>query len=1243
MSTDVAARRRGGRFHTRLMAALAAALLVAALVPLVGAQATSRHHHGWGYDHHPSGDSKLLFFTSDGMRQDQIEKFADQGLLPGFRGMLRHGAFASHHGLLTQAPPNTGAGWFTLATGAWPGIHGSTNNTFHINGSNFANSQAAFPGTGSILQAESLAQSAERGGKKVAQIEWAGGRSASIQGPTLDFRSFFSGRGVVTNYTSQTGHPANITAFGVQYDKQDPAPATGWTGVPNSFSPAKEMHMRVLDGATDKYGLNAYIYDSKNDHRTNYDRVFFTRTKSGADKVADLKEGQLADVKVKIVGGTLEGHTAAMLIKVERLASDLSQVRLFHTSVTRATATWPTWPGSPGFTGSFEDFVADKFPSSQAGDFAVLESGIVSEETYIDQQQYWETLYQPLIKYILDTYKPDLAMIGYPGTDEIQHQFLGLVTKKLPNGANNPAYDDIEVNGTPDHRVKQREAFIRDAYEGSDATMRLAQQHMHTSNLNTFVSSDHGFAPQFAAIDASKPLVDLGLLSTVQTRNCALNTDPTRGPVETVGKAKACWAGGTLQVYLNLAGRDPVNAAFKQVAAADADATVAAIRAAFQNLKDPNDWTGDGNPENWKVIDRTFTKAEARYIPNGAHSTADMAHPTRTGDLVVFSFPPYQFDAETPGTLIARSQFFGQHGYVPDVQELKSNTNMRATFLADGPDIKDGKVRGVRSIDLAPTGAYLLGVPAPQQSEGVVRRDALRHKPKALSIVGLNDFHGQLTSTTRTYDNGIAASVGGASQLATMFDEEAAQLPGRTLLLSGGDNVGASPPNSALLQDTPTIDVENAWGLDATAFGNHEFDYGLDRVRQHEARANFPFLSANIVDATTGDYPDLVKPSTVFRVGGERVGVIGATVQNTPELVAAGNTAGLSFLNEAQSIKQESMRLRQRGVRIQIVVIHNGPNPGSNTVGLTPGVPWEGPINDIVDQLQDTTIDLVIAGHTHNIANYVRGRIPIVEGVNAGGSYTVGQLLLRHGDVRWTGATTRISKDLGVAQRADVQAIVKNADDVTAPLRNAQIGTRSFDIKRDPNRLTESAMGNMVADAMRLKYPEADAAITNSGGLRADIPSTPQDPPAPIVSYGQVFAVLPFGNATVIETLTGAQFKQALQNGFKPPCGDTVGGTGRTPQVSGLQIRFHCNGLVPVIDELDKVGAGGALTPVGDTDTIRFVTNDFMYTGGDGYTAFAQGTSVKQTGDLLLDVVIDYIGKHSPVAPVTEGRWLKTG
>ena len=402
-------------------------------------------------------------------------------------------------------------------------MHGSTNNTFHVNGQPFGNRTAAFdPG---VLQAETLAQSAERAGKKVAQIEWAGGRGGAIQGPTLDFRNFRSGRGVATNYIAPADNAAFTAAFGLQFDHPDgfaglpafpqaePSPATGWTDVPASDSPPQEMRLRVLDFGEDKYGLNAYIYDSRDDGRTAYDRVLFSPTKDGDDAVGDLREGELADVKVTIQGSDLDGKTGAMLVKVERLAGDLSQVRLFHTSVTRAIASWPDWPGEPGFSGDFEDFVAERFPSSQAGDFAVLEAGIVSEETYAEQGLYWEQAYRPLIRYVLRTYKPDLALVGYPATDEFQHQFLGLVTPRLPNGARNPAFDDVEVNGTPDGRARQRRGFLRRAYRGADATMRLAQQVMDDNRLTTFAASDHGFAPQFAAIDASQVLVDLGLLS----------------------------------------------------------------------------------------------------------------------------------------------------------------------------------------------------------------------------------------------------------------------------------------------------------------------------------------------------------------------------------------------------------------------------------------------------------------------------------------------------------------------------------------------------------------------------------------------------------------------------------------------------------------------------------------------------------------------------------------------------------
>ena len=211
------------------------------------------------------------------------------------------------------------------------------------------------------------------------------------------------------------------------------------------------------------------------------------------------------------------------------------------------------------------------------------------------------------------------------------------------------------------------------------------------------------------------------------------------------------------------------------------------------------------------------------------------------------------------------------------------------------------------------------------------------------------------------------------------------------------------------------------------------------------------------------------------------------------------------------------------------------------------------------------------------------------------------------------------------------------------------IGTQQFDIKRDPTRLHESAMGNMVADSMRLKYPGVEAALTNSGGLRADLncnpPSAGEQPCE--ITWGEVFSVLPFGNRTVIETVTGTVLRGAFGNGFQPACDPNFsGGTGRFPQVSGLKVTFHCNGTTPVVDGIWKApnGPSGTLPPVGPTDTVRLVTNDFMYTlgaagSGDGYPPFlSQGTDVQQPDDDLLQVTIDYITAHSPVGPVVEGR-----
>jgi predicted AlkP superfamily pyrophosphatase or phosphodiesterase len=132
---------------------------------------------------HKAPTSSAVFFAADGLRQDLVQKYADQGVMPTMRSFLRNGVKASGNGMLTQAPPNTGAGWYTMATGAWPGVHGSTNNTFHKSGP----SSATFGGTrtaafdAGVLQAETIAQSAERGGPRSPR--WSGQVAATASSP----------------------------------------------------------------------------------------------------------------------------------------------------------------------------------------------------------------------------------------------------------------------------------------------------------------------------------------------------------------------------------------------------------------------------------------------------------------------------------------------------------------------------------------------------------------------------------------------------------------------------------------------------------------------------------------------------------------------------------------------------------------------------------------------------------------------------------------------------------------------------------------------------------------------------------------------------------------------------------------------------------------------------------------------------------------------------------------------------
>jgi hypothetical protein len=655
---------------------------------------------------------KVLFFVADGMRPDLMESYARQGFMPTYSNLMDQGV-RGVNGMIPAFPTNSGVCWYTLATGAHPAQHGATNNTFHRIGEDDFNSSTSYSMPG-VLQADTLAAAAERAGKKVAQIHWLGGVNAKIAGPTVEFGNSFSNQGVLAA-PFDSSEEANAAAFGVSYQAASLAPANGWSNIP-AGDPAAPPRQTTFTISTKKPVENpdrvydVYIYDSRVDGIPAYDRVILVANayaKNGSRKSADLTPGDFKEVKLRGVDGltgTRAGQTASFYIKLISLAPDLTSFRLYFTPVARVLATCATdacHALPPGGTGEdrLEKHIADHLPGYILSDLAPLHAGIIDEDTFVQQGLELEAIYgNSVTSYILGTLQPDtdLALVGYPVPDEFQHQFLGLITPTDMDGTPNPCYDRLRCKGISDDRLAIREGYIRRAYAGADSKLALARRLMGTSPT-VFAASDHGFAPHWYAVNAGQILEEAGLQPTAQTANCRSGGAPAR--------AKACYSGATVQVYISLSGRDPGGT----VPVADYENVRNQIIAAFRDLADP------ANPGK-KVVLKILKKEELGNVEG-----SDSLHPSRSGDVVVVLRPPYQFNASTPGKRIALSPFFGSHGYLPNLVDLPHQVNMRGVFVAAGPGIRKlDPLPGIRAVDLAPTIARLMDFSGPIHARGKI-------------------------------------------------------------------------------------------------------------------------------------------------------------------------------------------------------------------------------------------------------------------------------------------------------------------------------------------------------------------------------------------------------------------------------------------------------------------------------------------------------------------------------------------
>lgn len=1258
------------RFSHRAMSLVAALALVlapfASSVTLAAPTATAPQ----APTTKPTAD-KVIFFAADGMRPDKVESYAAQGYMPTHQQIISDGV-KGDNGLLQGFPPNTGVGWYTLASGTWPGEHGSTNNTFFRAGDTFTN-RTSFATTG-ILQADTIQQAAERAGKKIVSVEWVGSRNITptLSGPVIDFRSFFSTRGVLA-YPLDVAQQTGAATFGVSYTVASFITATGWISAPvgDLTVTPMEVTMTVLStfaAQNPTRDYNLYIYDSVDDATDAYDKVLMLS--AGLSKTVPVSPTILSVndwADIKLVGadgliGTRAGQTAGFYTKLITLTADLSAFKIYFTSVTRANA-------SCGCDPNFESTLADMFPTSTAGDFAPLEAGIIDEDTYAEQGLKWKDFHWPALNYILTTVQTDtnLLLLGNPVTDEFQHQFLALVTPTDIDGNPNPYYDDVENNDIPDNRIAEREGYIRSAYEEADATLGLGLSLMG-SNTAVFSSSDHGFAPQWYAVNARKVLSDTTVTFTstpVSLHPSGASSTSNCSASASTDYVKACWAGGTAQFYLN--------PALAPAGSVTATTVISAVINAFTVLTDT------ANPTATVVSPGgILTKTQLRNVQG-----SDSLHPNRSGDVVVVLRPPYQYDAASLSATIAFSQFFGQHGYFPDLVDLANNVNMHGSFFASGTGILSATtVSNVRAIDVAPTVAFLMGIPGPQNARGNILYDMFTDGGdwEEISLLNISDYHGQLIPVTENPDSLSGTptqAIGGAAYLKPWLDTYEAEMGSDlTIRLAGGDSVGATPPISAFFEDTPTIDAMNLMLFDYDGLGNHNFDRGQLHLRENLIpRSNYKYLSANLVFPTVfmpvlannsssttvyGLVPNLNlnalasppgfgygwEPSVMLSTSsGSLIGLLGYSNDDLPLLTSPAAVAPVRVTSSTVAVQNEANRLIAQGAEAVIAFGHLGAVAGGIS---TP----TGPLIDLADAVSG--VDLIIGDHSNFqvISQRANGTL-VTENLSRGIRITRIKLVLDTTTNAVIYKTADFHRPWNIGVTAD-SAILTMIDDLNAqlgPIFSTIIGNsgvyipRADSCGRADGRLCESLVGNLTTDAMRLAYA-VDFAITNSGGLRADLTCPTTDigtdycpayvPPPHPISRGQVLAVLPFGNYVVTLQVNGAELKSMLENGFS----QMPNANGRYPQVSGMCVSYEISNTVgtrvlSATTQLPNGSCGGPAVDFTTAITYTIAENDFMVNGGDGYPNF-YSRSVSQ--NIMDQVLADHITALGTFTPTIQGR-----
>ncbi|MGE3513080.1 MAG: bifunctional UDP-sugar hydrolase/5'-nucleotidase [Vicinamibacterales bacterium] len=463
-----------------------------------------------------------------------------------------------------------------------------------------------------------------------------------------------------------------------------------------------------------------------------------------------------------------------------------------------------------------------------------------------------------------------------------------------------------------------------------------------------------------------------------------------------------------------------------------------------------------------------------------------------------------------------------------------------------------------------------------------------------LTILQINDV----------YSTVPVNGVGGLARVAAL-KRQLAQAGRTPWLVIAGDFLSPSVASS-VFKGEQMVAALNAAGLDLATLGNHEFDFGVDVLRQRMKEARWQWVISNVVEANGEPFAG-ASPYVVKTFGGLRVGFIGVVL--TSETVSPDRLTGIRLIDPFEATAQYIAVLKRQPVDVIVALPHLTIEEDRRLIERFP------------------EIDVVIGGHEH---------YPIIMTANR-------TLLSKAGsDARFV-ARIDIDRRRGLVERffelipitaalpdePTTAAVIADFENRLGSELDQPVATSTVALDAEELRLRagETNLGNLFADALRATTG-ADVAIMNAGSIRGD-----RLYPAGSITRRTLIAMHPFGNTITKAEMTGRLLLQALTWGVsKLPAT-----AGHFPQVSGLTMAVDLR--APAAERVTRVMVAGA--PLDPARTYTVALPDYILGGGDGYSMLPGAARILVTaeaGELVVNALEKYLGGRQNLAPTVTNR-----